>query len=124
MKGQQYSACCKRTPTLPVCPLVPSPNRPLAITLACLPHPLYTPAHTFTCTHPQHHPIFLERLGKLDGNRIEKEGIADETILAYHLREMEYMAQVRQSARVEGGGVGREVGSEGRRQRGREGRET
>lgn len=43
----------------------------------------------------QHHPIFLERLGKLDGVRIEKEGIPDETILNYHLREMEYMAQVR-----------------------------
>lgn len=43
---------------------------------------------------PQHHPIFVERLGKLDGHRIEKEGVADETILAYHLREMEYMAQV------------------------------
>jgi hypothetical protein len=50
------------------------------------------PPHTPT---PQHHPIFLERLGKLDGPRIEKEGVADDVILDYHLREMEYMAQVR-----------------------------
>jgi hypothetical protein len=49
----------------------------------------------------QHHPIFLERLGKLDGVRIEREGVADDTILAYHLREMEYMSQV-----CEGLGVG------------------
>lgn len=42
----------------------------------------------------QHHPIFLERLGKLDGVRIERESVADDTLLAYHLREMEYMAQV------------------------------
>jgi hypothetical protein len=48
----------------------------------------------------QHHPIFVERLGKLDGVRIEKEGIPDETILNYHLREMEYMAQVKLSGGV------------------------
>lgn len=42
----------------------------------------------------QGHPIFLERLGKLDGRRIEEEGLSDEDILAYHLREMEFMGWV------------------------------
>lgn len=42
----------------------------------------------------QHHPIFVERLGKLDGKRMEREHVADDIILAYHLREMEFMAQV------------------------------
>jgi hypothetical protein len=43
---------------------------------------------------PQHHPIFLERLGHLDGKRMEREGASDDVILAYHLREMEFMSQV------------------------------
>jgi hypothetical protein len=43
---------------------------------------------------PQHHPIFLERLGHLDGKRMEREGASDDIILAYHLREMEFMSQV------------------------------
>ncbi|WIA15339.1 hypothetical protein OEZ85_002004 [Tetradesmus obliquus] len=42
----------------------------------------------------EHHPIFLERLGQLDGRRMEREGATDDVILAYHLREMEFMSQV------------------------------
>lgn len=30
----------------------------------------------------------------LDGPRIEKEHLKEETLLTYHLREMEFMAQV------------------------------
>jgi hypothetical protein len=33
-------------------------------------------------------------LGKLDGRRIEEEGLSDEDTLAYHLREMEFMGWV------------------------------
>ncbi|KAF8056433.1 SFH3 [Scenedesmus sp. PABB004] len=39
-------------------------------------------------------PVFVERLGKLDGKRMEREGVSDDVLLAYHLREMEFMAQV------------------------------
>ncbi|KAF6256307.1 CRAL-TRIO domain-containing protein [Scenedesmus sp. NREL 46B-D3] len=42
----------------------------------------------------EHHPIFIERLGQLDGKRMEREGATDDVILAYHLREMEFMSQV------------------------------
>jgi hypothetical protein len=45
-------------------------------------------------TQLQHHPIFVERLGHLDGKRMEREGASDDIILAYHLREMEFMSQV------------------------------
>jgi hypothetical protein len=60
-----------------------------------------------------------EWLGKVDRVRIEKEGIPDETILNYHLKEMEYMAQLKLSE-----GVSERVsegGREGGRQGGREG---
>jgi hypothetical protein len=50
------------------------------------------------CLLPQHHPIFLERLGQLDGRRMQREGASDDVILAYHLREMEFMSQVSGSA--------------------------
>jgi hypothetical protein len=43
---------------------------------------------------PEGHPVFVERLGKLDGARIEREQITDEQILKYHLREMEFMGEV------------------------------
>ena len=49
------------------------------------------------------HPIFVERLGKLDGPRIEKEQISDESILKYHLREMEFMGEVFNKASRERG---------------------
>lgn len=42
----------------------------------------------------QHHPVFFERLGKIDGKRMEKEGASNELALSYHLREMEFMSQV------------------------------
>jgi hypothetical protein len=60
----------------------------------CLPAALLPVA----CWPPQHHPIFLERLGQLDGKRMEREGANDDIILAYHLREMEFMSQVRRAA--------------------------
>lgn len=48
----------------------------------------------------QHRPVFVERLGKLNGKRMEKEGASDQLALSYHLREMEFMAQVGPDSRI------------------------
>lgn len=55
--------------------------------------PLNANTHTRT-QNAQGHPIFVERLGMLDAERIEREKLSEETILTYHQREMEFMAQV------------------------------
>lgn len=44
--------------------------------------------------HREGYPIFIERLGMLNGDRIEQEGIAEEQILELHVREMEFMAEI------------------------------
>ncbi|KAI8477280.1 MAG: CRAL-TRIO domain-containing protein [Monoraphidium minutum] len=44
--------------------------------------------------HRDGFPIFVERLGMLDGERIEREKLTEDQILSYHQREMEFMAQV------------------------------
>lgn len=37
----------------------------------------------------------MERLGLLDTTRLEAEGLGEDTVLRYHTREMEFMAQAR-----------------------------
>ncbi|GBF91545.1 hypothetical protein Rsub_04285 [Raphidocelis subcapitata] len=44
--------------------------------------------------HREGFPIFVERLGMLDAERIEREKLTEEQLLSYHQREMEFMAQV------------------------------
>lgn len=39
-------------------------------------------------------PIFVERLGCIDVALLERAGLPEETVLRYHLREMEFMTQV------------------------------
>lgn len=62
--------------------------------LACTCRQQYVLLLPMLCGWLQHHPIFVERLGKLDGKRMEKQGASDDLALSYHLREMEFMAQV------------------------------
>ena len=50
----------------------------------------------------QGRPVFVERLGLIDPIRIDKEGLTPEQLLSYHLREMEFMAQV---GRLRGSGA-------------------
>ena len=72
------------------------------LALACVPsarprQELHAQLHTTTqttTTHTQGYPIFVERLGLLDARRLEKAGLDERRVLAYHLREMEFMAQV------------------------------
>ena len=42
----------------------------------------------------QGYPIFVERLGALDARAIERAGLDERRVLEYHVREMEFMAQV------------------------------
>lgn len=41
----------------------------------------------------QGHPIFVEKLGAINAKKIEELGLADTQLIAYHLREMEFMIQ-------------------------------